>query len=277
NDKIAYATERCLAEQCGAEPWGLPRLGFVDDIGQLTPESLYAVWRNMVENAAVHLYVVGPHELSAVLQVAQDLFSLRGNPAMGLRIEPAATVGATAREVVEEMEVGQGKLHIGLRTGLGLASDLYPALLVYNGILGGFAHSKLFLNVREKASLAYYASSRLDALKGLLMISSGIDISNFAQARDIIGQQLAHMRAGEISEQELQFTQDALITRYLQSDDQPLAGATLQMYSRLTGRDRTPQDLIDGIRRVGKEDVVAVAQGVAEDVVYFLRDKEGVA
>ncbi len=277
NDKLAYATERCLAEQCGTEPCGLPRLGFVEDIAALAPSALYTVWRDMVANMAMHLYVVGPHDHTAVLQGAQEVFVVRGEPAPELRIEPALPGHAHVREVVEEMDVGQGKLHIGLRSGLGFASDLYPALLVYNGILGGFAHSKLFLNVRENANLAYYASSRLDALKGLLMISSGIDIANFDRAREIIARQLADMRAGEISEQELQFTQDALITRYLQSDDQPLAGATLHMYSRLTGRERTPRDLIEGIRKVRKDDVVAVAHDVVEEIVYFLRDKEGIA
>jgi len=48
--------------------------------------------------------------------------------------------------------------------------------LVYNSILGGGLHSKLFQNVREKAGLAYYAFSRLEKFKGLMVVSCGIEI-----------------------------------------------------------------------------------------------------
>ncbi len=62
--------------------------------------------------------------------------------------------------------------------------------LMYNGVLGGYPHSKLFTNVREKASLAYYASSRFDGHKGILTIQSGIEMANYEKAVDIIRKQL---------------------------------------------------------------------------------------
>ena len=91
------------------------------------------------------------------------------------------------------MNVTQGKLCLGCRTNTAPDSDDYPALIVYNGILGGGIHSKLFRNVREKASLAYYAYSMLEKFKGLMVISCGIDISNKQKALEIIEEQLADM------------------------------------------------------------------------------------
>ena len=74
---------------------------------------------------------------------------------------------------------------MGLRAYVQIRDDAYPAALLYNGILGGYPHSKLFINVREKESLAYYASSRFDGIKGSLMIQTGIEISNKEKAETL--------------------------------------------------------------------------------------------
>src|SRR5690554_3898573 len=83
------------------------------------------------------------------------------------------------KEMEEEMDVNQGKLTLGYRTNVHYYDPLYPALMVYSSILGGGAHSKLFINVREKNSLCYYIFSRLEKYKSLMLISSGIEIQNF--------------------------------------------------------------------------------------------------
>lgn len=88
----------------------------------------------------------------------------------------------------------QGKLNIGFRTHTTIADKDYPALHLFNGIFGGFSHSKLFINVREKASLAYYAVSRLESFKGLMMVMSGIEVGNYQQAVDIIKEQFEAMQ-----------------------------------------------------------------------------------
>jgi predicted Zn-dependent peptidase len=115
---------------------------------------------------------------------------------------------------VEKLDVGQGKLNMGLRAHVTYADDQYPAALMYNGVLGGFPHSKLFIHVREKESLAYYASSRLDGHKGILTLQSGIEIQNYEKAVAIILKQLEAMEQGDISEKELSQTR-AMISNHL--------------------------------------------------------------
>ena len=72
-------------------------------------------------------------------------------------------------------------------------------MLVYSSILGGGPHSKLFINVREKASLAYYAFARLEKFKGLMFVSAGIDVDKDEQTLDIIMEQLNAMTKGDIT------------------------------------------------------------------------------
>src|SRR5690606_14795025 len=90
---------------------------------------------------------------------------------------------------------------------------------VLNGIYGGFAHSKLFLNVREKASLAYYAASRLESHKGLMMVMSGIDDKNYAQAVSIINEQMDAVKKGDFTDQEISQTKAVIKNQLLETID----------------------------------------------------------
>ncbi len=279
NDKIAYASERCVEIMCGDEPYGIPRLGYAEDIDGITPQSLYRAYQSLLEKSPLHLYIVGLVDVDSVLaevfsafakialrEDSQESLAYRGNLS-------TPVVPDKVKMVEEAFDVNQGKLNMGLRSQISYKDDEYPALIVYNGILGGFPHSKLFTNVREKASLAYYASSRLDGLKGLLFIQSGIQVADYQKAKDIIEKQLESIKKREISDDELSFTKTGLINQYLQSDDQPLTGAMMQMYARFSGRERQVSELIEQVKSISKEDIGQVADRVYLDTVYFLRDK----
>ena len=72
-------------------------------------------------------------------------------------------------ELSESMDITQGKLVMGLQVKEETLDDKYITL-VYNTILGGGANSKLFQNVREKASLAYTAASNYIRQKSNIFI-----------------------------------------------------------------------------------------------------------
>ena len=282
NDKMSYAAEKCVEIMAVSEPYGIPRLGFAKDLDDLEPMRMLGEYQKIVNTRPLHMYIVGDLQREAVKQAVARAFGTY-RTADGSRPDkpPLMLARKLSRDEaiteVEVLEINQAKLNLGLRSGINYATDDYPALLVYNGILGGFPHSKLFVNVREKASLAYYASSRLEGLLGYLFIYAGIDSDRYDEARDLIEQQLRELEEGHIGKEELEFTQAGLINQYLQSDDPPLTGAALQMYARYTGRAWSVQELIDAITRVDREDVVRVAGQVQLDTVYFLRGKGGSA
>ncbi len=278
NDKIAYAMERCVQIMYEGEPFGLSRLGYADDLDALTKTTLYHRYHDLIADGSLHVYVVGPVAAAATKELLFDAFasfaaksSLHDHAVPMMR---SVHEQRAPKYIEEQMDVNQGKLNLGCRTGFSFSNDEYEALLVYNGILGGFPHSKLFLHVREKESLAYYASSRLEGLKGAIFLQAGIEIANVDRARTIIEEQLQAMRQGDITDDELRFTKDGLLNQYLQSDDHPLTGAMLHMFGRLTNRQRSVADLVQGIHRVTLDDVIRVAQTVELDTTYFLRDKE---
>lgn len=275
NDKIRYAAERCIAEMCNNEPYRLHPLGAIDHIPSIEAEGLTGRYEALLRQSPIDIYVVGNTNLEQVLPLIERFFAARGERTSDYSLRAEHRSVGQVKEVVERLDVNQGKLNMGLRVRTSYADDSYPSALLYNGILGGYPHSKLFTNVREKASLAYYASSRLDGHKGILTIQSGIEIANYEKAVSIIKEQLKAMEEGQISDTELQQTK-AMITGHLRElQDSAFELIAFDFNNRLSGADRTVPALIEAVEQTDKELIRRMARQVQLDTIYFLRDNKG--
>ena len=276
NDKAVYALEKCIQAMCAGEPFGVFRLGRLEDLERLDPVSLMDHYRRILSHTPIDLYVVGDLDPEQVLAVANESFNFKREPAM--EAFPGVEFYREPPEVKfqeEIMAVNQAKLVMGYRTNISYADPLYCALLMYNGILGGFPHSKLFLNVREKASLAYYVYSRLEKHKGLMMVAAGIESSDYEKAREIIEEQVADLAAGKISATEMENTRRGLINQLRVKDDNPYQMIDFHLDGAIGGRAYTVEEMIRGIEAVTPEAVQAVAGKVRLDTVYLLKGREG--
>jgi predicted Zn-dependent peptidase len=277
DDKMKYANQRVTAEMCKGEPFSLLVYGRVEDLPQITAEQLYRYYQEVTSQNPIDLFVVGDVEQTQVLNYVQTHIPL--NRPQKKTLPPANVQKQVTgeREVIERLDVSQAKLNIGCRTQITYRDDDYPALLVYNGVLGGFPHSKLFVNVREKASLAYYAVSRLESHKGILMMMSGIDVNNFERAVSIIREQLEQMRQGQITDGEMSQTKATLSNQFRELLDSAKMMVDFAYNGVLSGRKRPLQELLKQIDAVTVEDVKRVAEKIAIDTIYLLRDRKGEA
>lgn len=285
DDKMSYALQRCLAHVAENTPAALPRLGYLDDLPQLTPATLFDVYLALLETSEIHAYLVGPYadltetadkllaKLRGILPKSQ---AVRRDSPSGAEVLPRKS-SRSFQKVTERQDVAQAQLDIAYRTGIGFGDDRYPALLILNGVFGGFTHSKLFLNVREKHSLAYTVWSHLDLMTGVLAVMTGISPDNYDKAVDIVEQQLEEIRAGKISDAEMEFTVRALENQYTLMSDGPAALANWHYTGVLSGAARDVDQLIQDLRRVGKDDLVQVAQEIEPSTIYFLTREEGTA
>ncbi len=276
DDKIRYASYRMIEEMCEGEAYALFNQGRIEDLSKINPQNLYTYYREVLSTCPIDLYCVGNVTVDEVAELLEKEFS-RVAEAERKTIRMASVKHPVSKEriVTERMNVKQGKLNIGCRTQTSIQDEDYPALLMFNGILGGFPHSKLFRNVREKASLAYYCSSRLESHKGLLAIQSGIEISNYEQAVNIIKEQLEDMRQGKIEKQELEQTKATLSNQLRSQMDRSYEMIFYHYQSVLSGQQRPLKQLLEQINQVQKEDVQKIAEKVQLDTIYFLRDRGG--
>lgn len=274
NERMSYAYERCIQEMCPGEAYSRYEYGRLEEVDPVTPKELLKLHQRLLVEAPVDLYVVGDVDPKQVAAVAKKTFRF---PRRRVRAIPATVVKAASdgmREHVERLEVEQGKLVLGCRTGSSWGHpDTFP-LVVYNGLLGAFPHSKLFANVREREGLAYATHSSLDHTKGLLFVTAGIDPAKYARCVQVIREQMADLEAGKISDDEWEKTQRTLVDRIRSREDSPSGkiGAFLEM--SLNGKPMTGAEIIAGIGRVTREDVARVAGRVRPDTLFFLTRPE---
>lgn len=275
NDKIRYAAERCMEEMCSDEPYRLHPLGKIEDLDGMNAEQLYEQYKEWLQTSPMDIYVVGNTTLSEVEEIVMNSFAIERNTDASYVTSAPRGVTGEVKTIVERLDVNQGKLNMGLRTNLSYSDDQYPAALMYNGVLGGYPHSKLFTNVREKASLAYYASSRFDGHKGILTIQSGIEMANYEKAVDIIRKQLKALEQGEITDIEWSQTRAMISNQLREIQDSAFELISFDFNAVLSGKERTVAGLISAVEQVDISAIAEVAKRVQLDTIYFLRDQKG--
>jgi len=271
NDKMRFSFSRCIEEMCAGEPYAIPEDGTEEDALLLTPQNTYALYGEMMKTYPAYVYISGQVD-DASVQRFIDAFPVSGRDGIK-KVEPVCAQKEVidVKRVDESMEISQGKLCMGFRTHVEPTSPDYFPLVVLNGILGGDPHSKLFQNVREKASLAYYAQSVIEKYKGLLVIMSGIEASNRNKAEEIILKQVEDIKKGSISQDEIKATLSSLETGMKSMQDSQGAIVDFFMSQHLTESGEDFESMIEKFKAVTIDEVVRVAQKVQLDTVYFLK------
>lgn len=197
DNKDTYALERCIEEMYKGKPYGLYKYGYVEDLEKIDEKSLYKDYLNLINLSKIDIFVSGnikENDALAIIKENPNIKKLNDR-------EPKVVINNEQTEIKEEVEprelkesknVGQGKLVLGLDVHYNKENSKYK-MAIYNVLLGESANSKLFQNVREKASLAYTARSNYVRQKNNIYIRCGIEIDKYEQALRIIKEQLKEM------------------------------------------------------------------------------------
>jgi predicted Zn-dependent peptidase len=273
DDKMRYSNFRLIQEMCKEEPYALDVNGEKNDVDAISAESLFAYYQKAFKEDEMDLYVIGDVNEDEVQKLATQLLKFenrqpqRVKPELGKKVEKV-------NEVKEQQDIKQGKLNIGYRTNIIYGDSEYFALQVFNGIFGGFSHSKLFINVREKASLAYYAASRIESHKGLMMVMSGIDLKNYDQAVGIIHEQMDAMKKGDFTDQELEQTKAVINNQMLETIDTARGLVEVLYHNVVANVDIPLEHYLDQVQKTTKEEILEVAGKIELDTIYFLTGME---
>lgn len=271
NDKRDYADSRLLQEMCAGEPYGISRLGSEATAEKLQLHKLYALYGQLIASARLELFYSGSAELERVEQAVRSAFATLPRENVGeIILAKPHPAREEVHRVEETMDVTQGKLGMGFSCG----SDDTAALLMGNTLFGGSSNSRLFLNVREKLSLCYYASSVYHRQKGIITMSSGIEFDNFQKAYDEILAQLGEVQAGALEDWELEGARSTLLNAYAAMGDSQGKLENFFLGQAATGQVETPAVLAQQVREVTPARIFEAMKTVSLDTVYFLRGKE---
>jgi predicted Zn-dependent peptidase len=270
NDKMSYSIERCYEEMCKDEPFGIYEYGIEEEVDKIDKHALYKQYQEMLHSYPIMVYLTGDISDAAITKVVNKFSGLVRSKVKSLKMADISRRIESVTYVTEPLPVTQGKLSLGFRTNIDSNSPDYYALMLYNSILGVGTTSKLFQNVREKASLAYYAFSRLNRYKGLMVISSGIEIANKDKAMEIMLEQIEEMEKGKITDEEMNAALKSMETSINSMRDSQLQMVDFNFSQTLTASNDSFDLLIEKLKRVTRDDIIKVSRNIVLDTVYFL-------
>ncbi len=273
NDKRTYATAQLLRRMCQGEAYGVPRLGTAEAVRAITPQALWTRYQTLLRQARIELFYAGRLTPAQAAAAFSAVFAGRERTACIPVQTQLVHQAQTVRECTERLDVAQGKLVMGLRTGITCSDRDYPALLLLNAVYGGCMTSKLFTNVREKRSLCYYASSSLEKYKGVMLISSGIAFADYDAAKSAILQELNDCKTGNISAFELESARRQVLSALRVSLDSPIYLDDFYIGGAVAETADIPE-LMQAVQALQTEDLTAAARKLSLDTVYFLKGVE---
>ena len=273
DNKSRYSIDRCIEEMYKGEPYGLYKYGYIEDLENIDGENLYKYYQQLIQNCKIDIFVSGliDENIANLIEQNENIKKLQERE--GKYNIPITLEKETKEEkiVTESMDVVQGKLVIGLDVNLGDPSLRYDTL-IYNGLLGGTANSKLFQNVREKANLAYVASSTYLRHKGNIFINCGIDIGNYEKALKLIREQIDDMKKGEFTEEDIEKVKKGIIDTIKTIKDEQDTQITYYFSQELCKENVSIDEYINKIENIKKSNIVDIANKININTIYFLRD-----
>ena len=277
NDKRAYSMQRLFENMCAMEDYSVDKLGNEQEAESITANELTRHYHETLASAPIEIFYCGSADSSRVkMAVKTALASLprsEEEPDLGTDIR-MNSLEEKPRYFEDTLQVMQGKLAIGFRLGDCMEEPNAAAIKVFNAVYGGCATSKLFMNVREKLSLCYFASSFADLHKGIMAVSSGIEFDKYDAALSEILSQLDAIKRGEVSDYDLSAAKSSVASDYRAIEDSPLGLEDFYLNQALIGPDCSPSELAALADVITVKEVVEIAKGVECDAIYFLRGEK---
>lgn len=273
DNKARYALDRCIEEMYKNQPYGLYKYGYIEDMENINEKNLYEHYKKLISNCKIDIFVSGivDEEIENIIKENENIKKLQDRNPEYNKIEISSKKSEKENVVQESMEVTQGKLIIGMDLDVD-NEDLRYDIMIYNSIFGGSANSKLFQNVREKASLAYTASSSYYRFKNNIFINCGIEIKNYDKALEIIKQQIEDMKNGDFTEEEVENAKKGIIASIKTIDDEQDTEITYFFSQELSNSKCNIEQYMNDIKAVTREKVIDIANKVSINTVYFLKD-----
>lgn len=273
DNKGMYAFNRCIEEMYKNSPYGIYKFGSIEELEKITNEELYKYYMEFIQKCKIDIYISGKISEEARKYIINNNNILKLKERKPEYIENSLeNITEVKEKVIEESaEITQGKLVIGMNVETNGENSKNIAL-IYNAILGGTATSKLFQNVREKASLAYTASSNYIRQKNSIFIRCGIEIENYEKALKIIKEQIEDMKQGNFTEEELENIKQYIISAIEAIEDEQDTQIAYSFSHEISKTSDSINEYKKGVELVTKQQVIDLANTIKINTIYFLKN-----
>ena len=253
----------------------IPIFGSIEQLKQLNNTDLYKHYQDVIKSDAVVVNVVGDVDEDEFTKVfmdsmfAQVLKNNRQN--LSIEFENFDKLLESPASKEDHKHLNQSRLAMAYLTKKLDTSYSRLAPQAMNLILGGDDQSQLFLQVREKNSLAYSVSSSYQPISHLVTIQAGLDAKTIEQATDLISKQIDFIKNDKFTDDQIVHAQKVLDTRREISSDSIQHYIMRSIWETVYSKSLLTDDQFKvELDKMDRKQIVAVAQNMSEIAQYRL-------
>lgn len=274
DNKQKYSTMRMFEIMDSSSPLSLRGSGYLEDLENITQESLYEYYESMINQDLIDIYVLGDIDFQKITELFKNKFNV--NTIKKPKTEEVGlkhTLRATPKKIIEFDDITQAKLSIGCKLNNLTPFESKYVMVIYDMLLGGDCNSKFFRDIREKKSLCYYINSSYNRIDNIIRFVSGIDKSKFNETVESIKTSMREMTRGNFTEEEIEVAKNNIISLLNSITDSPTRIINTYFSSEVTGLDDLEMRK-EEYKKVTKEDIIRVSKKVKIDTIYLLSGGE---
>ncbi len=269
-----YSLIRCLENMNDKAPFSIRMVGYLEDLENINVKNIYEYYKDMLKKDLIDIFVIGDFKIKEMEELIKKNFTFNT-----YKKKEDITIFSHTKNLIrkktikEEDDIKQSKLVIASRIGKLTTFERNYALTLYSLILGGGADSKLFTEVREKSSLAYYINAIPNKLDSTLIIRAGISKDNFSKTIKLIEKEINNMKKGNFLESDIEKAKEMYNNSLEELEESPSYLIEAYYLMNLVDVDEIEKRR-EKIKEVTKEDIVRVAKKIKVDTVYLLEGGE---
>lgn len=241
----------------------------VDLVDQENSFTAYQEFQRMLREDQIDIFILGEFEPALILEEI-NRFPFQARKVYKF-VNYSQEVFNVTKEKLGRRNDYQSILQLAYHLPLTYGHKDFPVALVLNGMLGGFAHSRLFTQVREKEGLAYSIGSQVHPYTDLLQVYAGIDRHQREKTLRMINREWHYLKSGRFSSQLLRQSKQLLLNNYALAEDSPKTLIERRYNKLYLGQqDQNPSTWAEKISRVTKADIMQLARNIHLQALYYL-------
>ncbi len=264
DDDVDGAVSEVLYREAYREhAYGIPTIGWMEDIQSFTPEDCVAFYRTYYAPNNATLVLVGDVELASVLGLISDHFGVLVRsqiPPEDVHPEPPQT---EERRVLLEKPTTSERLAIGYK-GPALGDFDHAPLVVLNEVLFGGRGSRMHKKLVKELELATEVRAWVGTFRDPALYDVGLTAREGKSAAELLrvfDEEVHKVVSTPISEEELERAKSRLELSTLQSLESVSGRAeTIGFYETVLGEPGALFTKLDAYRRTTVSDVLRVAR-----------------
>ncbi len=267
-DSRSIAYFNSLANISDDIPLRIDYRGNLEDLMKIKREELNKYYFDKINNSKVSVFVIGNYNDNIIKCIKDNLKNVKRNDYKLNKFFDVTSV-KNVKNIVEEKDFNQSIIYLIYKI-IGMTDRERTLVLpVLNNILGGDS-AKLFNNVREKNSLAYYSYSSFSSSNNILYMYAGISKENYEKASFLMKEQLEEIKNGNIKDEELENAINSLESSVLTCFDS-IGSLSNNLKGRVLLDLPSLEYYQNEYKTVTKEEVINLSHKLELDVEYLLK------